>query len=123
MKKLVDIEKIIYADSSTNLVLLGLKTNTCTFPLAIRNDAKNICVAFNGNTSLYKGRSLRKGTSSLNAYKEIRISHIFSKKVEEKYYDCLVYTRSVKSLNSTFVDYKTILHPKLILRFSFITNL
>lgn len=123
LKRLVEINNIIYADSSTNLVLLGLNTNTYTFPLAIRNDNKNVCVAFNGNSSPFRGRSLRKGKNSLNAHNEMKINYIFSKHVKEQLYDNLVYTRNIKRLPCILVDYKTILHPTILSRFSYITDI
>lgn len=50
--RIINIHNLLYADAEKTLLLNGLKVRTNTFPVAIRNDSTNSCVAFVSNITL-----------------------------------------------------------------------
>lgn len=72
---LLKINKFIHADTSTNLYIAGLITNTCIFSSAIRNDEENITICFVGDDNY--ARSLGKARNSRNTKEEKQIIAIF----------------------------------------------
>lgn len=58
------------------LILEELNTNTSVFPIALRNDAKDIAVAFK-KASNYYARSLRKARHSLDVQSASEIDEIY----------------------------------------------
>ena len=61
------------------------------FPVAIRNDSTNSCVAF--VTKINKARSLRKARSSHNTKTEKKIVAIYAKKNGEQEFSEIVYEK------------------------------
>lgn len=74
--RLKKINKIIYANANTNLMLVNLHTHTTNFPLAIESIVTSMVVAFTGND--YYARSLRNNNQTESETKE-NILAIFSK--------------------------------------------
>ncbi len=74
---LLKLNKFLHCDASVNLFLSGLRTNTFSFPSAIRNDKENMTICFIGNDN--HARSLRKARNSHNAKNEKQIIGIFER--------------------------------------------
>lgn len=91
--KIENLYELLYADAEKTLLLKTLKTNTKDFPVAIRNDAKNICVGFAGNAN--KARTLRKATASKDAKEVKRIVKIQGKKNGEINFSEAVYEKKI----------------------------
>ena len=68
-----------------------IKVHTNTFPVAIRNDSINSCVAF--ASSVNKARSLRKAGSSHDTQVEKKIIAIYAKKNGEQEFTETVYKK------------------------------
>lgn len=69
--------------------MLNLHTNTCDFPIAIKNSNSNTCIGFIDNDN--HARTIRKYTNSNICKSEKKISAIFSKESAEKDYKNVVY--------------------------------
>ena len=89
--RIVNIHNLLYADAEKTLLLNGLKVHTNTFPVAIRNDSINSCVAFASNIN--KARSLRKAGSSHDTQVEKKIVAIYAKKNGEQEFTEMVYKK------------------------------
>lgn len=74
-KCLLNFKYLIETPTDT-LFLEELDTGTCTFPVALRNDVKDIAIAFKSNSNYY-ARSLRKARHSLNCLKSSRIIKVY----------------------------------------------
>ncbi|MDO4809025.1 MAG: PBECR4 domain-containing protein [Eubacteriales bacterium] len=64
-RKLARINEFLHQNGDKTLLLECLQTNTMVFPLAIRNDATNICMAF--ITDRPRAHSLRNASNSQTA--------------------------------------------------------
>lgn len=89
--RIITIHNLLYADAEKTLLLNGLTVRTNTFPVAIRNDSTNSCVAFVSNIN--KARSLRKAGSSRNTKAEKKIVAIYGKKNGEQEFNEIVYKK------------------------------
>lgn len=112
--KIQNIDKLIYADINQELVLIGIRTDTYTFNLGIKNEKENICVAFVGKDN--HARSLRrKNTDSTN---ELKIIAIFEKQmrtdVSKEKYNSIVYMKNVNQLKSNKYDFKSCFSKRLL---------
>lgn len=99
------IDRIIYNDTESSLFMINLHTNTCDFPVAIRNSTFNTCVGFTGNDN--HARTLRKYSNSQNCDSEKRINVILSKEVTSEKYEKLVYVRKGVekfNINEDYID-------------------
>jgi len=104
-KRLSNIQDLLYRDGEKTLLLKELQTHTTTFPVAIKNEATNICVAC--VSRINKGHSLRKASNSNIAQETKKIYAIFAKSLAEDKYQELIYTSDVKRLfdtNQIFVN-------------------
>ena len=90
-KGILNIRNILYSDADDVLILDELITNTAIFPIALRNDNKDIAVAFDTE---YKARSIRKARHSLNVKRTMNIQCIVSKNCNSSLYTDLVYLNS-----------------------------
>lgn len=91
-----NIDKIIYGKSENSLFMINLKTNTYTYPIAIRNKDINSCIGF--KDKINKARTLRKYTTSNDADEQKRIIAIFSTTSANVKYDELVYLSNFDEL-------------------------
>ena len=105
-KKIVRIKKInkiMYANADTNLILINLHTNTVDFPLAIESPKDKMVVAFTGNDN--HARSLRNNNQT-NFDEKKKIIAIFSKKRDSKEkYTQLVYLKDYQTLKAIYEDF------------------
>lgn len=111
-KSLAKLNYFIHCNAGTNLFLLDLETEKINnpFPAAIRNDQKNITMAFY-KTELY-GRSLRKASSSLNARAELLIKSIFEMDCNGK--GCnIIYLRDSMELVQNVSNLNTLVSPEI----------
>lgn len=86
---IVNIDKIIYGKSENSLFMVNLKTNTYTYPVAIRNKDINLCIGFKDHVN--KARTLRKYNNSSDASEQKMIIAIFSTTSENKQCNEMVY--------------------------------
>ena len=100
--RITKINKIVYANAQTNLVLVNLHTKTRDFPLAIKSTNDKMVVAFTGKD--LHARSLRNNNQT-NANEKKNILAIFSKEKnsKSKYSNC-VYLKNYKVLKSICCD-------------------
>ena len=107
-KKIIRIKKInriIYANANTNLVLVNLHTNTSDFPLAIESIEDKMVVAFTGNDN--HARSLRNNNQTNSDVKK-NIIAIFAKEKNSKYtYSNCVYLKKYRILRDIYFDLNT----------------
>ena len=105
-KKIVRIKKInkiMYANADTNLILINLHTNTVDFPLAIESPKDKMVVAFTGNDN--HARSLRNNNQT-NFDEKKKIIAIFSKKRDSKEkYTQLVYLKDYQILKDMYEEF------------------
>lgn len=105
-KKIVRIKKInkiMYANADTNLILINLHTNTVDFPLAIESPKDKMVVAFTGNDN--HARSLR-NSNQTNSDEKKKIIAIFSKKRDSKEkYTQLVYLKDYQILKDMYEEF------------------
>ena len=73
------------------MLLNDLKTNTTTFPVAIRNDEENICIGF--VEEIHRARSLRNAKNSFDAAIEKQIVAILGKKNGEEKFTEMIYQK------------------------------
>ena len=94
------LHAFFHVDASTNLFLDQLVTTTYTFECAIRNDARNSCIAFKkaSNHAHTSARSIRKASSSTNASNALRIYAIFCGNVNSEKLDTLVYIKNASNI-------------------------
>lgn len=100
--RLKNIHRIIYANASTNLILINLYTNTACFPFAIESIEDKTVVAFRypGNNA----RSLRNNNHTDSDNKKSIVA-IFSKaKNQTEKYSNLVYLRNHAYLDNVSFD-------------------
>ena len=102
--RITKINKIVYANAQTNLVLVNLHTKTRDFPLAIESTNDKMVVAFTGKD--LHARSLRNNNQT-NADEKKNILAIFSKEKnsKSKYSNC-VYLKIIMLLNVYVVIWK-----------------
>lgn len=91
-----NIHELLYKDDQKTLLLEALDTNTCVFPIAIKDINNDICVGF--VSDIHKARSLRQAKSSNKASMEKRIIAVFAKKNGTEWFDELVYLSSIKGV-------------------------
>lgn len=97
------INKIIYANADTNLVLVNLHTHTRDFPIAIESLDDKMVVAFTGDD--FHARSLRNNNQT-NADAKKNIIAIFSRgKRSNNKYEQLVYIKDYEYLKSIYPKY------------------
>lgn len=105
-KKIVRIKKInkiMYANADTNLILINLHTNTIDFPLAIESPKDKMVIAFTGNDN--HARSLRNNNQT-NSDEKKQIIAIFSKKRNAKeMYTQLIYLKDYRILKDIYKDF------------------
>ena len=87
--KIETIDTLLYRNIEGSLFMVDLHTNTCDFPVAIKNINSNVCIGFLGNDN--HARSLRKFSNSQNCRSEKKIKAIFSKTNGDKEYSDIVY--------------------------------
>ena len=102
--RITKINKIIYANAQTNLVLVNLHTKTQNFPLAIESADDKMVVAFIGKD--LHARSLRNNNQT-DADERKNILAIFSKEKnsKSKYSNC-VYLKNYDVLKSVCCNLK-----------------
>lgn len=100
---ILDIEKIIYGDSSESLFMINLHTRTCDYPVAIRNQGLQACVGFKQTS--HRARTIRKYSNSGNADDQLRIVGIFAKTQEESKYTELVYLINNATFSALEIDF------------------
>ena len=112
------IDKLIYADISESLFLINIKTDTADFNYGIKNNNKNICVAFVGEDN--HARSLRKKNTL--SEDEIMIIAIFEKPIIDgkpiELYEHLVYLKNIQKLKLNTYNFKENLSKQLLNRLS-----
>lgn len=94
--QLNDIYYLLYSEGNKTLLLDALSTHTRVFPIAIRNDAKDMCIGFISN--IHRGHSLRKARNSHDAQRIKRVTAIFSKAINDVSYDELVYLKNATTI-------------------------
>lgn len=77
-QKIECFHNLLFSKADKSLLLNDLKTNTTTFPVAIRNDEENICIGF--VEEIHRARSLRNAKNSFDAATEKQIIAILGKK-------------------------------------------
>ena len=94
------LHAFLHADASTNLFLDELITETYIFECAIRNDARNSCIAFkkSSDNAHASARSIRKASSSANTSNALRINAIFCGETDSEKLDTLVYIRNASNI-------------------------
>ena len=114
--KIQKIDRLIYADVNQELVLIGIKTDTYTFNLGIKNDNENICVAFVGRDN--HARSLRR--KNADSIQELKIIAIFEKQIgnniSQQKYDSIVYMKDIVQLKLNKYDFEVHLSQRLLKR-------
>lgn len=106
------INKIIYANANTNLVLVNLHTNTTDFPLAIESIEDKMVVAFTGND--LHARSLRNNNQT-NSDEKKNILAIFSKEKNSQFlYSSCVYLKNYRILKDVCCDLDTKVSVKIL---------
>lgn len=114
-KKIVRIKKInriIYANAKTNLVLINLHTNTTDFPLAIESIEDKMVVAFTGKDN--HARSLRNNNQSRSDEKK-NIIAIFSKnKLSKDLYNTLIYIKRTEILADDSKPFRKLISEKMV---------
>ena len=95
-KKIENIHQLLYKDGQKTILLDTLKTNTYIFPIAIKNEANDICIGF--VSDIHRARSLRSANNSMEAKREIPIIAIFARKNNSKIFGELIYISGVSLL-------------------------
>lgn len=87
--KIGTIDSLLYTNTKDSLFMIDLHTNTCDFPVAIKNVNSNTCIGFFGNDN--HARSLRKYSNSQDCKSQKKIKAIFSKVNGSKEYSESIY--------------------------------
>ena len=95
--KIERFHELLYSKADKSLLLNQLKTHTTIFPVAIRNDAENICVGFVDDIN--KARSLRSANNSHDADGGKQIIAILGKKNGNEKFEEIVYMKEGYELN------------------------
>ncbi|MFQ6792077.1 MAG: hypothetical protein ACLRT4_04735 [Thomasclavelia sp.] len=106
------INKIIYANAGSNLVLINLHTHTRDFPIAIESLEDKMVVAFVGDD--FHARSLRNNNQT-NANEKKNIIAIFSReKRSEDKYEQLVYIKNYEYLRSIYTKFDEVISVNIL---------
>ena len=90
-QKIECFHNLLFSKADKSLLLNDLKTNTTTFPVAIRNDEENICIGF--VEEIHRARSLRNAKNSFDVATEKQIVSILGKKNGEAKFTEMVYQK------------------------------
>lgn len=91
IQRIIKIEKIIYANTSSNLVLVNLHTNTTDFPYDIESPKDKMVVAFTRYDN--HARSLRNNNQTNSDFKKILSLYLVSKKIMINYIKPYIFKR------------------------------
>ena len=106
------INKIIYANADTNLVLVNLHTHTRDFPIAIESPEDKMVVAFIGDD--FHARSLRNNNQT-NADEKKNIIAIFSReKRSEDKYEQLVYINDYEYFKNIYTKFDEVISVNIL---------
>lgn len=114
------IHTLMYTDVQNSLFLYRLHTQSCEFPVGIRNPNMNVGVGFSGD--LHCVSTVRRFSSSRTFDSEKRIIAIFAKYVPDNLFSELVYVSSVKDCCNLSDDLLIRLCSDLQERFSYILS-
>lgn len=118
-KKVENIQRVIYSDTTNSLFLKNLHTNTAIFPIGIVNDNLNVCLGFG---DLLQVATLRTSNNSKNADELRKILCIFEKNSNEANFTKIIYISNIKDVFEKKKELFAFLSPEIINKISYVLN-
>ena len=109
-----NIQRFLHADTNANLFLMGVTTNTTTFPCAIRNDNLQITILFKGSNR--HARSARKEATPPKHYYSKRIIGVFE--MHDNRADKIIYIKNGKQIVNNIHDSHDLFSQRLLSKLS-----